>query len=98
MSSQSTRRVFLKSSALAGSALATGAILTNAHAQQNNDTIRVGLVGCGGRGSGAIEQCLRADPNVRLVAVADTFRDRAKSCLLRLRTLDAVRNKVEVPD
>lgn len=96
MSSETSRRDFIKASAVAGGALATSAILTNAHAQQNNDTIRVGLVGCGGRGSGAIEQCLRADENVRLVAVADTFRDRINSCLTRLRNNAAVRNKVDV--
>src|SRR5271166_4789024 len=97
MSNDTTRRDFFKTSAIAGGALAAElSILTNAHAQQNTDTIRVGLVGCGGRGSGAIEQCLRADNNVRLVAVADTFRDRAEACLTRLRGIAAVRNKVDV--
>jgi len=97
MSNDTSRREFLKTSAMASGALAAS-VLTNAHAQQTNDTIRVGLVGCGGRGSGAIEQCLRADANVRLVAVSDTFRDRANSCLTGLRNNEAVRNKVDVPD
>jgi myo-inositol 2-dehydrogenase / D-chiro-inositol 1-dehydrogenase len=97
MSNETTRRDFLTTSAVAGGALAAElSILGNAHAQQNNDTIRVGLVGCGGRGSGAIEQCLRADNNVRLVAVSDTFRDRAESCMRRLRGIEAVRAKVDV--
>jgi predicted dehydrogenase len=97
MSTDTSRRDFLRTTALAGGALAAElTILGNAHAQQNNDTIRVGLVGCGHRGTGAIEQCLRADNNVRLVAVADTFRDRAESCLTHLRGLEAVRNKVDV--
>ncbi|MSQ96052.1 MAG: Gfo/Idh/MocA family oxidoreductase [Gemmataceae bacterium] len=97
MSTDATRRHFLKTSAVAGGALAAS-VLTNAHAQQNNDVIRVGLIGCGGRGSGAIEQCLRADENCRLVAVADTFRDRANRCLTGLRGNAAVRAKVDVPD
>lgn len=98
MSNESSRRDFLTASAIAGGALAANlSILTNAHAQQNNETIRVGLVGCGGRGSGAIEQCLKADPNLRLVAVADTFRDRAEGCVNRLRGNAAVRAKVDVP-
>jgi len=96
MSHDTSRREFLKTSALASGALAAS-VLSNAHAQQGSDTIRVGLVGCGGRGSGAVEQCLRADNNVRLVAVADTFRDRANSCLEALRNNAAVRAKVDVP-
>ena len=97
MSNETSRRDFLKTSAVAGGALAAS-VLTNAHAQQNNDTIRVGLVGCGGRGSGAVEQCLRADNNVQLVAIADTFRNKATALLTRLRGNQDVRNKVNVPD
>jgi myo-inositol 2-dehydrogenase/D-chiro-inositol 1-dehydrogenase len=97
MSNETSRRDFLKTSAVAGGVLAAS-VLTNAHAQQNNDVIRVGLVGCGGRGSGAIEDCLRADNNVRLVAVADTFRTKANDCLARLRRIENVRNKVDVPE
>jgi myo-inositol 2-dehydrogenase/D-chiro-inositol 1-dehydrogenase len=97
MSKETSRRDFLKTSAVAGGVLAAS-VLTNAHAQQNNDTIRVGLVGCGGRGSGAVEQCLRADNNVRLVAVADTFRNKATALLTRLRGNADVRTKIDVPD
>jgi myo-inositol 2-dehydrogenase / D-chiro-inositol 1-dehydrogenase len=97
MSEDITRRDFVKTSAVAGGALAAS-VLTNAHAQQNNDVIRVGLIGCGGRGSGAVEQCLRADANVRLVAVADTFRNKATALLTRLRANADVRAKVDVPD
>ena len=43
-------------------------------------TIRVGVVGCGGRGTGAIVQALRADPDVRLVAMGDVFQDRLDGC------------------
>jgi myo-inositol 2-dehydrogenase/D-chiro-inositol 1-dehydrogenase len=99
MSNDTTRRDFLVTSAVAGAAAAVDlSLLGNVHATQNNEAIRVGLVGCGGRGTGAIEQCLRADDNVRLVAVADTFRDRANSCLARIRGIEAVRNKIAVPD
>jgi predicted dehydrogenase len=96
MSNDTSRREFLKTSAVAGGILAAD-VLTNAHAQQTGETIRVGLIGCGGRGSGAIEQCLRADSNCQLVAVADTFMDRAKSCLLNLKSNPAFRGKVDVP-
>ena len=99
MSNETTRRDFLVTSAVAGAAAAVDlGLLGNVHATQNNEAIRVGLVGCGGRGSGAIEHCLRADANVTLVAVADAFRDRANSCLTGLRRIEAVRNKVNVPN
>jgi predicted dehydrogenase len=50
------------------------------------DTLRVGLIGCGGRGSGAAAQALNADKNVQLVAVGDAFADRAQGALKRLQT------------
>src|ERR1051325_11587172 len=93
MSIATTRRDFLVASAVTGGALAAEALIANAHAQQNIEVIRVGLIGCGGRGSGAAEQCLRADDNVRLVAVADNFRDCANSCLTRLRNNAARRGQ-----
>ena len=46
--------------------------------------IKVALVGCGGRGTGAAGQAIAADRDVRLVAVADVFADRAQQCLLNL--------------
>ena len=99
MSNDSSRREFLKASAVTGSALAVDlSLMANVHAQQNNNIIRVGLIGCGGRGSGAIEQCLRADSDARLVAVADTFRAKATSLRDRLRNNAVVRDKVDVPD
>lgn len=97
MSQRSSRRDFLKTSAVAGGALAASwSSVANVHAADNNDTLRIGLVGCGGRGTGAAEQCLRADSNVRLVAVADAFRDRAERCLADLRRVETVGNRVAV--
>ena len=43
--------------------------------------IKVALVGCGGRGTGAAIQAIAADRDVRLVAIADVFKDQAQSCL-----------------
>ena len=97
-----TRRDFLKTTAVAGGVLATGALM-NAHAA-GSDVVRVGLIGCGGRGTGAAEQCLKAgtqtNPNVdvRLVAMGDAFRDRATSCRNRLRGVRDIAAKVDVPD
>ena len=47
--------------------------------------IKVALIGCGGRGTGAAAQALNADPDVRLVAIADAFMDRAEECLNNLK-------------
>src|SRR5262245_47241837 len=93
-----TRRTFLKSSAgaIAGSVsvpLLAPALL---HAG-GSDTLRVGLVGCGGRGTGAASQALRADPNVRLTAMADAFADHLERSLAELRKDDDIAVKLDVP-
>jgi predicted dehydrogenase len=83
----STRRDFLKTSALAGTVLAAPAILPGKlFAKENSDTLRVGLVGCGGRGSGAADEALSADKNVILTAMGDAFEDRLQTSLKNLRT------------
>jgi myo-inositol 2-dehydrogenase / D-chiro-inositol 1-dehydrogenase len=98
MTQDNSRRDFLKTSAVAGGVLAANwGLVANAHAQGTNETIKVGLVGCGGRGSGAVEQNLRADSNIKLVAVADVFQDKAAALLTRLRRTAAVAEKVDVP-
>ncbi len=50
------------------------------------DKIRIGLIGCGGRGTGAAMQALAADPGVVLVAMGDVFRDRLDSAYNALKT------------
>ena len=75
-----TRRDFLRSTALAGSAAVLGGldISRSAHAA-SSDIIRVGVIGCGGRNTSAAGQALRADKGARLVAMCDIFMDRVKS-------------------
>jgi predicted dehydrogenase len=67
-----SRRQFLKTTAATATAATVLGGLPAVHAQ-GGDVIRVGLVGCGGRGSGAANQCLSTGPNVRLWCVADAF-------------------------
>lgn len=76
-----SRRKFLRSTVAAGSALAAASIPQQVHAADVDETLRVGLVGCGGRGSQAAIDALAADPNAKLVAVGDTFIDRAQECV-----------------
>jgi predicted homoserine dehydrogenase-like protein len=72
--------------------LQTTAILTAAgtlRAQQkvdSNETLRIGLVGCGGRGTGAAAQALRADYNAKLVAMADAFDTQIENSIKNLST------------
>src|SRR6516162_9485845 len=81
-----SRREFLKTSALVGSVIAAPAILPGSLlAKENTDTLRVGLIGCGGRGSGAAAQALRADNNVVLTAMADAFEDQLQKSLQSLQ-------------
>jgi predicted dehydrogenase len=84
--SLTSRREFLKASALVGSALAAPAILPGSlFARENTDTLRVGLIGCGGRGSGAASQALHADKNVVLTAMGDAFDDQLQRSLSSLQ-------------
>jgi predicted dehydrogenase len=76
-----TRRDFIKTSTVAaGAALAANFVPSNLYAA-GDDEIRVGLIGCGSRGTGAIDNVLHSARNVRIVALADAFQDRADSCI-----------------
>jgi predicted dehydrogenase len=80
--------------AMAGAA--TGLTVPLVHAA-GSGTIKVGLVGCGGRGSGAAEQALTADSGTKLVAMADAFADRLEESLSGLKS-SSVASRVEVPN
>ena len=93
---QTTRRDFLtySAAALAASSLAVGGV----HAA-GNDKLKIGLIGAGGRGTGAAVNALRADPNVELTAICDLFDDRLQTSLKSLLRDKDVGSKVAVtPD
>ena len=73
----STRRDFMKTgtASVVGGAIVSSLSDRMVHAA-SDDTLKVGLIGCGGRGSGAAMNAMRADPNVKLTAMADLFDDR----------------------
>ena len=77
-----SRRSFLR--ATAGSALAASMPLARSVHAAGSDLLRIGLVGCGGRGTGAAINALTADPNTRLVALADAFVEHIPGTLTRL--------------
>ncbi len=92
-----TRRAFLKSSTAATVGLG---VLSNAHAA-GSDTIKVGLVGCGGRGTGASENICEAagtSYNVKLYALGDVFEDHLKNCRESLRNNKHCKEKFDVAD
>src|SRR5207302_5266224 len=74
-----TRREFVHASAAAAAALTlpgAPALVGGGRA----DTLRIGLVGCGGRGTGAAKDCLTSSERVELVAIGDLFPDRVTEC------------------
>lgn len=75
-----SRRDFVKNTALISAGLMLPSMKIEAMANVFNEKkLKLALVGCGGRGSGAANQALQADENVELVAMADVFEDRLNS-------------------
>ena len=95
MPTQPSRRKFLQASSAAVVGSTLPSIARGAHAA-GNDEIRVVLVGCGGRGTGAIAQIMNTKGNVKLVAMADAFGNKAQGSLKRLNKLHPT--TVDVPE
>lgn len=98
MSMPTSRRDFVVRTAGAASAAAIAArsLSRVAHAA-GGDTLRVGLVGCGGRGTGAAVNALSADSNVKLTAMGDLFPDMLQSSLKGLQANGEIAPKLDVP-
>jgi myo-inositol 2-dehydrogenase / D-chiro-inositol 1-dehydrogenase len=73
-----SRRQFVLGTVSAGPVVTSLASARSAHAA-GSDVIRVGLIGCGGRGAGAAAEAMQADPGVRLVAMGDVFASRVET-------------------
>jgi len=95
-STRTCRRDFLKRVATTTGGLAASLPLARGVYAAGSDVIRLGLVGCGGRGSGAAVQALRADPGARLVAASDAFMDRLDLALGNLKKQKDVASRVVV--
>jgi len=90
------RRHFLKKSGLVvGASLGANLVgnlgLERAVHAAGSDILKVGLIGCGGRGTGAVRDALSADPNIQITALADVFPDHVQNCYERLKKLDPER-------
>ena len=93
------RRFFIKSSSLVAGGLVLPSFNINRMANSaNNKKLKVSVVGCGGRGTGAAVQALRADENVELVAMADAFKDRLEKSLNAIKQEFEGEKKIEVKE
>ena len=89
-----SRRDALRAAGVLGGALAA---IPAVHGQTpSSDVIRIGVIGCGGRGTGALQQALSVPgSNVKLTAVADAFGDRIKGAL---RAVESMQDKIDCPE
>ena len=100
--SEPSRREFLAATAVGAASLT--AVSNSLHAAlfaAGSDLLKVGLIGCGGRGTGAAEQALNADPATELVALGDVFEDatqRARRSLTRMFNKEGASPRVTVSD
>ena len=90
------RRSFLKNSgiALIGSTLAYHSGISTPLGNAKKATLKVGLIGCGGRGTGAALQAVQADPDAVLTAMGDVFEDRLNESYQEL--IREAKDKVQV--
>ncbi|HET6723350.1 MAG TPA: Gfo/Idh/MocA family oxidoreductase [Chitinophagaceae bacterium] len=104
---KNSRREFVKASALLTGGVMAAPLLSKGNFFSGaEDTIKVALIGCGGRGTGAAMQACLTKQNVKLVAMADAFRDRIDSCFKELTTDNAgdgaskasIKNRIDVPE
>ena len=98
-----TRRDFVKTSVASASALGlmslSGTNMAFASSGRSMDSIRLGVIGCGGRGTGAAMNALEASPDVRVVGMADLFTDRIGGARGYLTSSDNPwRDRVDLPD
>ena len=88
---------FLKSSSLIAGGLVLPK-LTFKSKKSNQNKIKIAVVGCGGRGSGATVEALRADDNVELIAMADAFKDRLEMSLNAIKDEFAGEKEINIKE
>jgi predicted dehydrogenase len=80
------RRDFVKQGSMLAGAIAAAPIISRANFfSGSDDVIKVAVIGCGGRGTGAAVQALLSKQNVKIVAMADAFKDRLDECYKNVR-------------
>lgn len=102
-----SRREFVRQTSLIAGGLIAAPFLSKANYFSGaDDVIKIALIGCGGRGTGAAMQALSTTQNVKLVAMADAFQDNVEKCYAALtkevssvsgKAPKSVKSKVDVP-
>ncbi len=94
-STDMSRRDFLKASAVSAVLIGSGALAMSKGAwAAGSDEIKVGLIGCGGRGTGAAYDCMNSSQGVKIVALGDVFKDRLDGCYSNLTSNQDHKDKV----
>ncbi|HZZ70936.1 MAG TPA: Gfo/Idh/MocA family oxidoreductase [Pirellulales bacterium] len=99
--SGTTRRDFVKGSTAAavGASLLGGLSISQTAYAAGDETIKIALIGCGGRGTGACSQALHNKTGgVKLIAMADAFKDHLESSLNNLKGEPGLAEKIDVPE
>ena len=92
-----SRRDFLKSSVASAALLTAGALPIGQGAwAAGSDVIKVGVIGCGGRGSGAARDCIASSQGVKIYALGDLFQDRLDGCYNGLTGDANLKDKVDL--
>ncbi len=98
MDKVSSRRDFLKKSTVLGTAAIAGmSAIPHVHAA-GSDVFKLGIIGCGGRGRGAVINSLTGNPNVKLYAMGELFKDRGLSAREALQSAEIAKGRIDVPD
>lgn len=97
---QQSRREFVRNSSLLAGGMLAAPLLSKANFFSGSEAvIRIALIGCGGRGTGATVQALSTKQNVQLVAMADAFRDRLDGSLKNItEEMSDKKNRVSVKE
>lgn len=93
-----SRRDFLKTGAAVASTMGLNLTMNAGAFAAGSELLKVGLVGCGGRGTGAAQQALTADSQTKLVAAADVYSNQIENALGSLKANPRIANQVDVAD
>ena len=97
MSETTNRRTFLKSTAAVSAVGALAHVPNFVHAQGDSGTLKVGLIGCGGRGTGAAPQALRPTATSSCGPMGDAFATASKASLHSSASEPRLAAKIDVP-
>ncbi|MCB0666346.1 MAG: Gfo/Idh/MocA family oxidoreductase [Saprospiraceae bacterium] len=96
MSNHNRRKFIQQSSLLTGGLLINPVFKGRKMKYGSADELKIGLVGCGDRGSGAVVQALTAHPGNKLVAMADVFSDQVERSLSNLTKIESIKDQIMV--